>query len=300
MPPEHETWDFGWRRDPDQVARFLATLARPTFAMAAPGLMGMGADQTVLLYKAWKDVNGAYVPYPKQTIGDCVSHGFGHGVDLLECVQIAINNRSEEFHQTCTEAVYGMSRVDIGGQHGSYQDGSVGAWAAKAVSTIGTLDRNTCGPYDGNRAKEWGAKGVPDQYEKLAPKHQVKTVALVSTWEELCASLANGYPVPVCSDQGFTMTRDQEGFCKPSGTWNHCMLIAAVRADNRPGACIVQSWGENVPGGPVSLDQPNYSFWADRKVVERMLGMRDTWALSSFDGYPGQSLPTHWTYAGFA
>ena len=73
-----------------------------------------------------------------------------------------------------------------------------------------------------------------------------------------------------------------------------------VRADARPGACIFQSWGSDVPSGPLALDQPPNSFWADRSVVETMLAARDSWSLSGFVGYPPQSLPESWTYAGFA
>jgi hypothetical protein len=78
------------------------------------------------------------------------------------------------------------------------------------------------------------------------------------------------------------------------------MLIVGTRADARPGACVFQSWGNRVPSGPLILDQPPNSFWADRPVIERMLAMQDSWALSNFEGYPGQALPEHWSFDGFA
>lgn len=291
----------GWRHDPEEVARALAGMPRPLFAASAPGLARSGAGKTVLLYKAFKDVNGGqYIDYPAQTIGDCVSHGFGHGVDLLGAVQISIGKKAEEFKQTATEAIYGMARVDIGGERGSYSDGAVGAWAAKAVSTIGTVDRDVVGPYDGKRAKDWGARGVPSDIKQKAAEHKVQTTSLVTTFEELEDALANGYPVTVCSNQGFTLTRDSDGFCRPRGRWGHCMLIVGVRNDTKSGACIFQSWGSDVPSGPLALDQPPNSFWAERSVVESMLSMQDSWSLSSFEGYPTQVLPTHWSYDGFA
>lgn len=291
---------LGWIHNPAEVGRQLATLPRPLFAQAAPALSGSGTDKTTLLYKAFKDANGgAYIPYPAQTIGDCVSHGFGHGVDLLEAVQIAVGHQRDVLKQTATEAVYGMARVDIGGERGSYSDGAVGAWAAKAVSTIGTVSRDVVGPYDGSRAKLWGAKGVPQSVEDQAVQHKVQTVALVSTYEELEDALANGYPVPVCSNQGFTLQRDADGFCRPHGVWGHCMLIVGVRAGDRPGACIFQSWGPETPSGPLALDQPPNSFWADRDTVADMLGMGDSWALSQFQGYPDQTVPDHWSYGEF-
>ncbi len=291
----------GWVHRPEEVGRFLESLPRPLFREAAPGLSGSGEGKTTLLYKAFKEVNaGSYIDYPAQTIGDCVSHGFGHGTDLLEAVQIAVGRKAETFQQTATEAIYALARVDIGGELGSYSDGAIGAWAAKAVSTIGTVDREVVGPYDGRRAKNWGAAGLPDPIKAQAGKHKVRTVSLVATYAELEDALANGYPVPVCSNQGFTLGRDGDGFCSPRGTWGHCMLIVGVRAGDRPGACIFQSWGPNTPTGPLALDQPPNSFWADRDVVADMLGMQDSWALSQFDGYPGQVVPTRWSYEGFA
>jgi hypothetical protein len=291
----------GWIHDPEEVDRQLATMIRPLFVQAAPLLSGSGTGKTTLLYKAFKDVNkGVYIDYPAQTIGDCVSHGFGHGVDLLEAIQIALGHKNEVFHQTATEAVYGLARVDIGGQRGSYSDGAVGAWAAKAVSTIGTVDRDIVGPYDGNRAKTWGAKGVPASIKAKAGLHKVQSVSLVSTYEELEDALANGYPVPVCSNQGFTLDRDQDGFCRAKGHWGHCMLLVGVRAGDRPGACIFQSWGPDMPTGPLALDQPPNSFWAERDVVADMLSMQDSWALSQFDGYPGQAIPARWNYGQFS
>ena len=290
----------GWIHDPTEVDRQLATLTHPLFAEAAPRLSGSGTDKTTLLYKAFKDANnGSYIPYPAQTIGDCVSQGFGHGVDLLGAVQITIGRKNEVLKQTATEAIYGMARVDVGGQFGSSRDGAVGAWAAKAVSTIGTVSRDVVGPYDGSRARAWGSRGVPREIKAQAVDHKVQTVSLVSTFEELEDALANGYPVPVCSNQGFTLERDADGFCRPKGTWGHCMLIVGVRAGDRPGACIFQSWGPNTPTGPLALDQPSNSFWADRDVVASMLAMGDSWAISQFQGYPGQAVPDHWSYGRF-
>ncbi len=141
---------------------------------------------------------------------------------------------------------------------------------------------------------------MPATVRAKAGQHKVRSVALVSTYEELEDALANGYPVPVCSNQGFTLRRDEDGFCSPQGTWGHCMLIVGVRAGDRPGACIFQSWGPEMPTGPLALDQPPNSFWADRDVVADMLGMQDSWALSQFDGYPGQAIPSRWSFDGFA
>ena len=105
--------------------------------------------------------------------------------------------------------------------------------------------------------------------QEEAGPFKLGTSAKVSTWDELVAALQNGYPVTICTAQGFTLERDAQGFCKARGRWGHCMFIAGVRFD-RPGACIIQSWG---PGYAQRPDRPSASrasrFWADQPVMER-------------------------------
>ncbi len=289
----------GWINDPAEVQGVLATMPYPYFASAARNLYGSGAGKTVLLYKAWKDVYGQYFPYPAQQIGCCVSRGYSEGVDLLECVQIAVGKKNEVFTPVSHEAVYAVARVDVGGQRWSTRDGAVGAWAAKAVTDYGVLSQEVVGPYDDNRCKQWGARGVPADLAPQLAAHKVGAASLVRTTAELDDALANGYPVPVCSSQGFTMTRDQNGFCRASGTWQHCMLFCGVRTDI-PGYLIMQSWGMTTPDGPLALDQPPNSFWVLPNTIAGMLREEDTFALSSVNGWPGQKIPDRWTYEGFA
>lgn len=297
----HITIQGGWRHDPPEVDRILSRIQRPRFGAETAHLAGSGTDQTAFLYKAFKEVNNGHYPdYPAQKIGDCVSQAFGHGVDLLEAVQISIHESAEFWTPTATEAIYGMARIDIGRLNEMTGDGAVGAWGAEAVSTLGTLSRALVGPYDGNRAREWGAKGVPPDLAAKASAHKVRTASLVSSYRELEDASANGYPVVVCSPNGFTSQRDCDGFCSPQGTWYHAMLIVGIRAEPRPGACFFQSWGPTVPSGPLVFDQPSNSFWVDRLIVEQMLAAGDSWSISQFEGYPRQELPARWTYEGFA
>jgi hypothetical protein len=73
------------------------------------------------------------------------------------------------------------------------------------------------------------------------------------------------------------------------------MFIAGVRFD-RPGACIVQSWGPDMPSGPLGLDQPTFSFWADQQAIESILGEGDSWALSKSPAFQKRELPPAWKY----
>ena len=125
---------------------------------AAPHLFGGPAPtDPVLLYKAWSDVLGKYPDYPAQQIGDCVSFGHGHGNDLLQCIEIGLGEPAE-YRETDTEFIYAASR-EVAGILGT-SDGSYGAAAVKAMTTIGLLSREMLGTdatYSGDRAKAWGA-----------------------------------------------------------------------------------------------------------------------------------------------
>lgn len=290
---------FGWVYNPREVGRIMATLPRPVFASAAPGLRGSGEGKTILLSEAVRAVLGQDIPYPAQQIGCCVSRGFSAGTDILSCVEIAIDKQAEEFKETSHEAIYGLAR-EIGNflqPPGDRGDGAVGAWAAKAVSQHGTISREVVGAYSDKRAGEWGWKGVPADI-KAQIRNKVRTVSMVKSYEEARDSIANGYPVAVCSDQGFSMERDRDGFCRPQGTWYHCMLFMGIRHD-KPALLCMNSWGMDNPKGPLALGQPTNTFWVDARTADRMLKQEDSWALCDFDGYPARTLPDSWSYSRY-
>jgi hypothetical protein len=289
-------WTFagGWLGS-DDINRGLAA-RHPTLFRAAPTLAADDGDGgPILLYRAFRDVLGRYPAYPGQEVGDCVGHGHGRGLDMLQCVEIALG-ADTGFRESSTEFIYGVSR-EVAGILGD-RDGSYGSAAVTAMTTIGVASRATpgCeGLYSGERADRWGREGVPAEIKAQASGMRLGSAARITTWTELLAAMKNGYPVTVCSTQGFAAERDREGFCPPEGVWGHCMLIAGVR-DDRPGACILQSWGPDEPTGPTSLDQPSYSFWADKVVVEGMLAQGDSWALSGAPRFVSRTLPEHWSY----
>jgi hypothetical protein len=296
-----ETGKFptGWTPNPKEVDRILGGMRSPVFGVAAAPIKDSGEGKVALLYKSLLAVFPGWRCH-EQTIGDCVSHGFGLGVDILKAVQIQVGARENWTGETATEIVYAASRVEVGrGQLGN-GDGSVGAWAAEAVGpdSIGTLVRGRYGnldltTYSGATAKKLGGPraGVPDALEPQAREHPVKTRSLVRTYEEARDAIANGYPVPVCSNRGFASRRDAKGFAKPSGSWAHCMLFGAVDdEDSRPGLCCINSWPPDWISGPRRHDQPEGSFWVDADVVNRMLGELDSFALSGYVGYPAQDL----------
>lgn len=297
----------GWQYDPRAVESFLNHLERPLFSLAAPQLKDIGDGKNVFLWEAERKVLGKLLPAHEQTIGDCVSHGWGRGAQDLMLVEIGMHGEPEEWQgEVATEPIYAGSRVEIGGGRIN-GDGSVGAWAARYVKEFGILLRTQYGnvdlrTYSGNKARDWGrrGKGVPDALEPIAREHPIRTVSLVTSYEQGRDAIANGYPVPVCSMRGFAMTRDREGFCKPQGQWAHCMVFRAcfVAKGNRPGLVCQQSWG-NSPTGPNKLtlengdviELPQGCFGVDAEVANGMLARDpDSYAISNFEGFPRQEI----------
>lgn len=285
----------GWKDKPAEVQAIAAKQKYPQFVTGATasGIKGAGKGKRTLLYLAlYKALGGKEKFVPRlQTIGDCVAMGAAGAVDVLRALQFVMN-KSEYIAETATEPIYGMSRVDIGRGQLRGSDGSVGAWAAEAVKRLGTLirikyDKYDLTKYSGNLAKQWGDAGVPSELKPPAEEHQVLTTSLVTTWEELCDAIAAGYPVTVASNQGFTTTRDSQGFLRPSGSWPHQMFVCATDDESkRPGALIQNSWGPNWVTGPTTFDQPPGSFWVDADTIVRMLSAQDAWAYSDLEGYP--------------
>jgi len=289
---------FGWVDRPADVERTLNRCPHPTFQHAAAHLKGTGAGGIYLWHKTVEQVVGRF-PMNTQTIGDCVSHGAAGAVQTLMCVEIVEKNDPEKWiAEVATEPIYAGSRVEVGrGQLGD-GDGSLGSWGAEWVKEWGILLRQKYGQYDlrrysGAKAKEWGRarNGCPDILEPIAREHPVRTVSLYRSYDEARDGLANGYIPTVASMQGFTTTRDGEGFLRPSGRWPHQMyFVAADDEYRRPGLLCVNSWGNDWVTGPKRHGQPQGSFWVDADVVDGMAGQGDSWMHSNFDGFPRQKL----------
>lgn len=291
-----ETGKFptGWAPNPKEVDKVLGALPHPVFGITAYKLKDSGAGKIALAHKAFEKI-GRKFPIREQTAGTCVSQGWACAVDIVRAVQIATGARERYPADTATEPIYAGSRVEIGGGQLGRGDGSIGAWAAKYVTTDGTLVREKYGDIDLTRADDriavqWGmpGRGVPDELEPKSREHLIRTVSLCQSYEEARDALVGGlYPTPVCSNQGFTSRRDAEGFCRPSGSWSHCMVFIGVDDESkRPGLLCMNSWGPNWVSGPKRHDQPDGSFWVDAETCTRMLRGGDSFAISGYEGFP--------------
>lgn len=314
MSYQHNTENQGWIDNQEFVNVTLATMPAPYFDQAKGDLV-CDEKTEVLLYEHVRAVTGQDAPKGPQKIGDCVSWASACFANYMQCVVMALHlqkagllsatqqekndfflqdgdgtGRRQIFEPAASEAIYALGRVEVGHQKGSMQDGSTGSWNAQAIAKYGYLSRPDLGrlgfspDYDPNRAKSWGAKGLPDELEPIAHNHLVKMVSQVSNFKDAAALIQNGRPVIVCSNRGFTMQRDSQGFCKPQGVWQHGMCFISVRWD-RPGLLCNQNWGPNCPTGPVYKAQPDNTFWVDASVVDYMLSQKDSYSGTELDGY---------------
>jgi hypothetical protein len=275
------------------------------------------AEADYLVYRLAAKGRGRPIPDKDQSqIGTCVSMGFTTAEEVTMAAQVAIGKQFQNLPDLATEAVYGGSRVNANGgrlppdMRG--QDGSVGAWAAKWMETVGgalprgkypTIDLSA---YSVDLSRRWGNVGVPADLVALCRKHPAHCT-LVQTAAECKAALAQGYAVAVCSNVGFDShrdangrpTRDAEGFLAPAGSWGHCMAIVGYRSD-RAGFLVWNSWGSKWVAGPKGKfdDIPDGSFWVDATVVERMLRQKDSYALANADGFKARVIkPDDWIVA---
>lgn len=295
VPPPEPPRAYGWVPNPVAVAAIQAELACPEFRDTEAFTADYDGPENVYLWDACRKVTGDLLPPRDQrSVGSCVAFGTASAVEHLMCLQIA-SGSAESYRDLAQEVIYGGSRIEVGGGR-VRGDGSVGAWAAKFVQQYGVVPRGVHGPhdlgqYDESRCRAFGTHGVPDDLEPLARRHPVRTITAVTSWAQCAAAIRNGYPVIACSDQGFTMARDADGFCRPRGVWFHCLAVVGVRGGNRPGGFLLNSWGPTAHTGPLGPGNPSPAgFWCDADVLDRMLAAGDSWAFSNVVGFPARKL----------
>lgn len=299
--------NFGRIYDPDENARIIAQLPFQNVYEANPDLKDTSDDTEVFLWEAELAVTGATEPRDphNQTIGDCTSQGTGGALEDLQYVRIGWRGEGEEFHPISTETLYGNARIDIGGGR-IFGDGAVTAWLFQAAQKEGFLARGRYTDpssnnvldltnYSGQLAKQMGSKGVPKWLKDYMIKHLLQTFAQVHDADQACDLMRHGYPVVIGSNQGFTTTRDENGFCQPSGHWNHCTYWRGYSkiSNKRQGAVYQQSWGPNMPSGNRNIitpggkqiTLPKGAFFVDMKTFDNMIKQGDAWAPSDIMGF---------------
>lgn len=257
------------------------------------------------LYRVVETVSPGHFPLNQGAYGTCVAFGHAAACDIVNA-NAKLSGKSSKWIPTSPDAIYGGARNEAFGRAcRSYGQGASGRGAAKWLNEFGMLFKQPYPDYGIDltqysipRCRDWGATGnggaadgINGKFDGEAKKHPIKTVALVRTLDELDTAINNGYPVTICSGQGFTSVRDADGFCQARGSWSHCMLICGKRVDGRKGYLILNSWGNDWVSGPKYEDQPDGSFYAEPSVVARILRAGDSWAISDPEGFKRNILP---------
>lgn len=292
----------GWVNDPEAVAEIASHLSFQSFGDTPAGEIESGdLPKEVFTWKVHKLVTGKDPDEESQgNIGSCVGFGTTAAVEG-SLVNAIYRGEPFEWKELCQEITYGGSRIEIGKGRLGRGDGSIGAWAAQFVRDYGLLPRGVYGKWDLSRysvatCKQFGASGVPDDLEPEIKIHPVQSITKVTSWDECKKALAQGYCVSVCSNQGFSMKRDSNGVCRPSGSWGHCMAIWGYQITNVELGWIKNSWGPDAFSGPKGAgDPPACGFWAEASVIDRMLRQGDSWAFSSIKGWPKKRVDIDWS-----
>ena len=292
--------NFGWINDPEAVDAIVATLPFKDFS-ETPAAMYLDSDMPDHVYLwdfAIQVTGGLLTPQNQLDVGSCVSMGCERAVNYTLCAEIA-NGLDSEHAYMVQEAIYGLSRVEIGNKKLGRGDGSIGAWAAEAVKKYGVLkrgkylnDKYDLTKYSTSRCRDWGWTGLPDDLEPEAKMHPVKEIVPVKSWEDAKKALVQGYGISVASNQGFKMRRDSNGVCAPSGSWAHQMaLVGFATIDGVEYGRIDNSWGSESHTGPVGPGNPGpEGFYAHSKTIESMLKQNDSFAYSGVTGFPKRKL----------
>lgn len=280
-----------------------------TFVLSIQNVAPPNSNDEVFLYRAVEKVAPGHFPLNQGSYGSCVAFGHAAACDVL-LAQEVVARRAAKFLKASPDSLYAGSRNEAYQKitH-SRSQGSTGygatRWLTGATGVGGVLYQQAypqfgvdLSTYEIPRTANWGAEGnggVKDSLngplDREAFKTRIKSAAKVTTLNELDASLVNGFPVTICSGQGFSSTRDKDGFCRAQGSWPHCMVIIGKRGEGRKGYLILNSWGKNWVSGPKYRDQPDGSFYAEPATVAKILRQGDSYALSGPTGFERRLLP---------
>lgn len=307
MTETGQAYATGWLKLPEVSRAVARSIGAIPLSQAAPSLMGdpkAAGDSPVFFWESEKKVLGQILrSWNQGGVGSCVGFGYGRAVQDLLLNEVA-SGQPEQYpgSEIAPEVIYGGSRVEVGGGQIN-GDGSIGAWAAKWVKEWGAVNRGIYGSLDITKyvettCRKLGSQGIPSDVESLARLHPVTEVALVQTADELWAAIGAGKPIPVCSMQGFTTTRDSDGFCRRSGQWAHCMTYRGRFIHPTRGKSVIEqnSWGGYL-GGPSTFkyvaddgttktaELPEGCFCVELSVAAQALSEDDTFVLAGLTGW---------------
>lgn len=279
----------------------------------ANGWADSGAGKLVIPFTFAEKVFPGCWPGPAQQRGDCVSHGTKNAILTTMFCEIVTAKPDE-----VTGLVEGAPEMPAEGiQQGVVSSEYIYWWrgyngdgwscptAANSVLKHGILlkkpytDLNIdLTHYSGSLAGKYGSKSPPSEINAEGNKHLIRTCTPIRSFEEVRDFLNNGYGISTCGGQGWSNSRDENGFSRQQGSWSHA--LCCIGADDRdevkskyggPLVLILNSWAK-WNSGPrrilgTQTDIPEGSFWAKYSDCRG----RDWTAFSSLNGWPAKNLP---------
>lgn len=294
----------GWIDDPELVQQVAEAQPVQSFGDTPAGQDTTELPPQVYLWQAQVTILGMLLLAQNQgAFGTCVGTNNNEAVHTSSIWSAAHLGYKIDFKRLVIACTYAGSRNEVAGGRFGRGDGSSGAAAAEFLRKWGAIPSGIHGKYDlskydGDLCRSWGrpGAGVPDDLEPELKLNPVKSITKITTVDEARRSLANGISFAICSNQGFSMVRDKEGFCAPSGRWSHCMSVDGYQTGKRPGFRVKNSWGTEVFKGPVGAGDPTADgFWCDEEVMARILAYGDSWALGLYEGFPKKIDQVDWS-----
>ena len=302
--------------DPEEREKFLDTM-NYTVGMDAAHDNGWADDSKGKLVVPFKNIEMLWpgsMPGPAQRVGDCVAHSTKNGCLLTLAGDIISGEPDEESGKIegppeisdtgiregvlATNAIYIFRGHNGDGWSCSHAGRVVceesGMWIRKNYPEFG-IDYTK---YSVRNGRRWGRTPPPQKIIDFGMKHRIRQATELDSFDEVRDFLYQGYGISTCGGEGWSSTRDANGFSKRRGGWSHAM--ACLGADDRdiikekygePLVLIMNSWGV-WNSGPrrilgTTIDIPKGSFWAKWSDCKR----RYMVAFSGADGWPARKLP---------
>jgi hypothetical protein len=236
--------------------------------MHASGMADTGAGRLVIPFVFVQELFPGALPGAAQQVGDCVSHDTKNACLITLACDIKSGKPDE-----VTGQVEGVPEIDPEGiKQGALSSEFIywwrgyngDGWACEdaadiVMSKAAIMPRNNypdlgidLRTYSGSNAHKYGKTPPPDKILQAGKEHLIRNATKIDGFEAIRDMLANGYGVSSCGGEGWSDTRDENGFSKRKGSWSHA--IAIIGADDRDE--IKQKYGE-----PLLLFQNSWAVW---------------------------------------
>lgn len=303
-------WEGG--RNPQLVKSAFNLLAGEFKTFRIAGQTRATTGRKTFLSDCVRAVLGKDVSIGPQETGDCVSWGAKHATEILTCTQIVglaakqgdikamkdfIATARAKWRPVFAPYYYGTGRVYEGRGQLRGQAGSLGSWMFAAAKKYGTLFEDLAGvpKYSGQIANLWGDdKATLDKWRDKAGDYVIKAGGQITSWDDLCGAVHNGYPVTTASSYGYSMEPGRDGFHIQNTRWDHQMLFFGVDETwDEPYALVYNQWGDvhgHLKDFQTGEPLPEGILRIRRADAEKHLNRGECFVYSGFEAYPEQEL----------